>query len=80
MVVMDQQYLPRHVGTAAGVTLGLAVSVGGMMTPVVGAAAEAIGLRAALLLPAGLPLLAAGITLTLPPEALPEPRVRRVPG
>jgi FSR family fosmidomycin resistance protein-like MFS transporter len=80
MVVMGQQYLPRHVGTAAGVTLGLALSVGGVMTPVVGAAAEAIGLRAALLLLAGLPLIAAAIALTLPPDARPVSRVRRISG
>ena len=80
MVVMGQQYLPRHVGTAAGVTLGLAVSVGGLTTPVVGAAAEAVGLRTALLAVSVLPLIAAAIALTLPPEAPPASRVQRISG
>ena len=30
LVVLGQEYLPRRVGMASGVTLGLAVSVGGM--------------------------------------------------
>jgi MFS transporter, FSR family, fosmidomycin resistance protein len=77
---MGQQYLPRHVGTAAGVTLGLAVSVGGLTTPVVGAAAEAVGLRTALLALSVLPLIAAAIALTLPPEAPPASRVQRISG
>jgi FSR family fosmidomycin resistance protein-like MFS transporter len=36
------------VGTASGVTLGLAVSVGGLASPLVGAVAEAATLRTAL--------------------------------
>jgi FSR family fosmidomycin resistance protein-like MFS transporter len=36
------------VGTASGVTLGLAVSVGGLASPLVGAMAEAASLRTAL--------------------------------
>ena len=38
LVVLGQEYLPRRVGMASGVTLGLAVSVGGMC-----AAARALG-------------------------------------
>lgn len=49
MVVLGQQYLPNHVGFASGVTLGLAVSVGGIMTPVLGMAADHFGLAAAFL-------------------------------
>ena len=33
LVVLGQEYLPRRVGMASGVTLGLAVSVGGMCAP-----------------------------------------------
>lgn len=47
-VTLGQDFLPRRVGTAGGVTLGLAVSVGGLASPVVGAIAEAATLRTAL--------------------------------
>ncbi|MFP1625299.1 MFS transporter [Streptomyces sp. 5K101] len=43
-----QDYLPGRAGTAAGVTLGLAVSVGGIASPVIGALADATSLRTAL--------------------------------
>jgi FSR family fosmidomycin resistance protein-like MFS transporter len=47
-VTLGQDYLPRRVGTASGVTLGLAVSVGGIASPVIGAVADATSLRTAL--------------------------------
>jgi FSR family fosmidomycin resistance protein-like MFS transporter len=47
-VTLGQDYLPNRIGTASGVTLGLAVSVGGVATPVLGAIAEATSLRTAL--------------------------------
>ncbi|MGP3915236.1 MFS transporter [Nonomuraea sp. 10N515B] len=47
-VTLGQDFLPRRVGTASGVTLGLAVSVGGLASPLVGAVAEAATLRMAL--------------------------------
>lgn len=47
-VTLGQDYLPNRVGTASGVTLGLAVSVGGVATPVLGAIAEATSLQTAL--------------------------------
>ncbi|MFF5334594.1 MFS transporter [Streptomyces sp. NPDC013181] len=43
LVKLGQDYLPGRPGTAAGVTLGLAVSVGGLIAPALGAAAEAYG-------------------------------------
>ncbi|MEV4566567.1 MFS transporter [Nonomuraea sp. NPDC049419] len=47
-VTLGQDLLPSRVGTAGGVTLGLAVSVGGLASPLVGAVAEASSLRTAL--------------------------------
>ncbi|MFC7544980.1 MFS transporter [Plantactinospora sp. GCM10030261] len=55
-LTLGQDYLPGRVGTAAGVTLGLAVSVGGVATPLVGALADATSLRIALVPLAALPL------------------------
>lgn len=56
-VTLGQDYLPNHMGTASGVTLGLAVSVGGLASPVIGALADHIGLEYALLPLIGLPLI-----------------------
>jgi FSR family fosmidomycin resistance protein-like MFS transporter len=47
-VTLGQDYLPNHIGTASGVTLGLAVTVGGLATPVIGAIADATSLSAGL--------------------------------
>ncbi len=35
-VALGQQYLPNHVGLASGITLGLAVSFGGIASPILG--------------------------------------------
>ncbi|MCL8017368.1 MFS transporter [Streptomyces sp. AS02] len=56
-ITLGQDYLPRRVGTASGVTLGLAVSVGGLAAPVIGALADATSLRTALLPLIALPAL-----------------------
>lgn len=47
-VTLGQDYLPQRVGTASGVTLGLAVSIGGVASPLIGALADATTLRTAL--------------------------------
>ena len=46
LVKLGQDYLPTRPGTAAGVTLGLAVSIGGLIAPVLGLIADAHGPRA----------------------------------
>ena len=66
MVVMGQMYLPNHVGFASGVTFGLAVTIGGVTSPLLGLIADHHGIRAALWCVAFLPVLAAGLALTLP--------------
>ncbi|MEV5960798.1 MFS transporter [Kribbella sp. NPDC051952] len=47
-VTLGQDFLPSRVGTAGGMTLGLAVSIGGVATPVLGTIAEHTSLRLAL--------------------------------
>ena len=56
-VTLGQDYLPRRVGTASGVTLGLTVSVGGLAAPLIGALADATSLRTALVPLIALPAL-----------------------
>jgi FSR family fosmidomycin resistance protein-like MFS transporter len=66
MVVMGQEYLPSRVGTASGVTLGLAVSVGGLAAPLLGHVADGYGIHSVLVLLISLPVLAVGFAATLP--------------
>lgn len=56
-ITLGQDCLPRRVGTASGVTLGLTVSVGGLAAPVIGALADATSLRTALVPLIALPAL-----------------------
>jgi FSR family fosmidomycin resistance protein-like MFS transporter len=64
-VSLGQDYLPNHMSTASGVTLGLAVSVGGLASPLIGALADRIGLEHALLPLIALPALVVVVLLRL---------------
>jgi MFS transporter, FSR family, fosmidomycin resistance protein len=66
LVKLGQDYLPSRPGTAAGVTLGLAVSVGGLAAPVFGAVAAAYGTPAVFTLLCLLPVPAVALSLFLP--------------
>jgi FSR family fosmidomycin resistance protein-like MFS transporter len=67
-VTLGQDFLPGRVGTAGGMTLGLAVSVGGLATPLLGTIAEHGSLRLALATLIGLAVAGwlVGHTLTEP--------------
>ncbi len=69
MVVMGQEYLPNRVGTASGVTLGLAVSVGGIAAPVLGRVADVYGIAIMLASLALIPVVALVCAFTLPRAA-----------
>jgi FSR family fosmidomycin resistance protein-like MFS transporter len=58
-ITLGQDYLPNRIGTASGVTLGLAVSIGGVFAPALGALAKATSLQVTLSVLVVLPLLAA---------------------
>ena len=70
MTVMGQEYLPGRVGTASGVTIGLAVTLGGLAAPVLGRIADLHGVRAAVWTLVAVPLVGTLATLSLPREAL----------
>ncbi|WP_078894492.1 MFS transporter [Streptomyces sp. CT34] len=71
-VTLGQDYLPTRVGTASGITLGLAVSVGGVVSPLIGSIADATSLQAALA-----PLIAMPAVSWLLFRMLPEPAVSK---
>jgi FSR family fosmidomycin resistance protein-like MFS transporter len=73
-VVMGQEYLPGREGIAGGVTMGLAIGIGGAGVPLLGALADRQGVAAVFPVLAALPLLAATLSATLPG---PRPAFRR---
>jgi FSR family fosmidomycin resistance protein-like MFS transporter len=68
-VVLGQEYLPNRLGIASGVTLGLAISLGGAFSPVLGWIGDHHGLVAVLDAIVVLLLLALAAGLTLPRTA-----------
>jgi MFS transporter, FSR family, fosmidomycin resistance protein len=54
-VTLGQDYLPRRIGTASGVTLGLALSIGGLAAPLFGVLADSHGLPVTLAVLAAFP-------------------------
>ena len=62
---MAQEYLPERIGLAAGVTLGLSMTVGGLLMPVFGAIADHHGLRTSMALLALVPALGFVTSLSL---------------
>jgi FSR family fosmidomycin resistance protein-like MFS transporter len=61
-ITLGQDYLPNRVGTASGVTLGLAVSAGGVLAPALASLADATSLQTLLALLAALPALSSLLT------------------
>ncbi|MCX4673288.1 MFS transporter [Streptomyces sp. NBC_01381] len=72
-VTLGQDYLPTRVGTASGITLGLTVSIGGLVSPLIGSVADATSLRTALTPLILMPALSWLLFRTLPEPTAPKP-------
>lgn len=72
-VTLGQDYLPSRVGTASGITLGLTVSVGGLVSPLIGGLADATTLRTALAPLALVPAVSWLLVRSLPEPVAPPP-------
>jgi MFS transporter, FSR family, fosmidomycin resistance protein len=66
-LVMSQEYMPGRVGMASGLSIGLAIGLGGVAALVLGALADAVDLRTAVLATAAGPALALAVSWMLPP-------------
>lgn len=75
-MVLSQLYLPRHIGVASGISVGLAMGIGGVAAVVLGAVADAIDLKTALTISAVPPAFGVVASLRLPRPAI---AVRRRP-
>jgi FSR family fosmidomycin resistance protein-like MFS transporter len=65
-MVMSQEYLPRHIGMASGLSIGLSIGLGGIAAVALGALADAVDLRTALYVCAAAPVAAILLALPLP--------------
>ena len=71
-VVLGQSYLQKNVGFASGVTMGLAASLGGIFTPLLGVLADAYGISTVMYA-----LVAIGALCALSSFALTEPALAK---
>jgi FSR family fosmidomycin resistance protein-like MFS transporter len=65
-MVMSQEYLPRHIGMASGLSIGLSIGIGGIAAVGLGAIADAIDLRSALYVCAAAPVAGLALAAMLP--------------
>jgi len=65
-IVMGQELLPRRLGVASGVTIGLSIGLGGAGAPLLGLIADAHGLPTTIAVIAALPVPALVLALALP--------------
>ncbi len=80
-MVMSQDYLPRHIGMASGLSIGLSIGLGGIAAVALGAVADSIDLQTALYGAAAAPVLGVVLAALLPAShQLPSARVREPAG
>ena len=72
-MVMSQEYLPRHIGMASGLSIGLSIGIGGIAAVALGALADAVDLRTALYVTAGSAGLAVMLGVLLPASDVRRP-------
>jgi MFS transporter, FSR family, fosmidomycin resistance protein len=78
-MVLAQMYLPQHVGLASGLSVGLAMGLGGIAAVALGAVADAVDLKTALICSAFAPLLGVVLCFLLPAPQRPTPVATATP-
>jgi FSR family fosmidomycin resistance protein-like MFS transporter len=67
-VVLGQKLLPNHIGFASGVTMGLASSIGGLFSPILGRVADTQGVDVVMWIMFAICVVAAVSTVILPED------------
>lgn len=65
-VAMGQSFVPHHLGMASGLSFGVMVCIGGLMTPVFGLIGDYLGLQVVMLCVTAIAILGIAITLFIP--------------
>jgi len=68
IIATGQNYLPTRVGFASGVTIGLAVTIGGIAAPILGWIADVYSIQVAMQSLIVIPVIAIALTISLPAE------------
>lgn len=71
-VILGQDYLPNRIGIASGVTVGMAVTVGGLFSPLLGVIADATDLRVVFAILTALAAVCLGLAFLLREPAVPR--------
>jgi FSR family fosmidomycin resistance protein-like MFS transporter len=78
-MVMSQEYLPRRIGLASGLSIGMSIGLGGIAAVALGALADIVDLRTSLYVCAVVPLAAVALAAFLPSSRAPAPASVAVP-
>jgi MFS transporter, FSR family, fosmidomycin resistance protein len=73
-MVMSQEYLPRQIGMASGLSIGMSIGLGGVAALLLGALADTVDLRTSLYVCAAAPVVGVALAALLPPSRS-RPRV-----
>lgn len=65
-MVMSQEYLPRRIGLASGLSIGMSIGLGGIAAVALGALADTVDLRTSMYVCAAVPLAAVALAAFLP--------------
>jgi FSR family fosmidomycin resistance protein-like MFS transporter len=68
--LMGQEYMPKNIGMASGLSIGLSIGLGGVAAVILGAVADGIDLHTALWVSVAAPIVGALLALTLPAPRL----------
>lgn len=66
IIVLGQEYLPNHTGLASGLTTGLAISLGGLVSPLFGLIGDSYGLEVVMYVIAFFSIIPCVLSLLLP--------------
>jgi len=69
MVALGQKFLPNRIGLSSGITLGIAISLGGVVVPILGKMADTYGLMSAMYIVAAAGILTTVLDLSDPETA-----------
>ena len=64
--LMGQEYMPKNLGMASGLSIGLSIGLGGVAAVILGAVADSLDLRSALWISVAAPVVGVVLALTLP--------------
>lgn len=69
LIALSQSFVPNRIGLASGISLGLSVSIGGLLAPIIGIVGDKYGLGVAMYIIFGFAVLGFLLTFIMPKES-----------